>query len=205
MLKLIISSLVFTFLSMTTHSNDTIVESWSFVKEEAGIRLYNRTIEGFEYKEVKVVTNLQSDLSKARNYLINPENIKQWMSGCTYSEVINIGNSKSEYYAKFDAPWPISDRDDVGEIVLEEYSDAKVVYAFHSTPSALKKKSGYVRVPFSKGKIILSKNSSEVIELTYQFLVDRGGTLPGYLKDYLENSSPLKTAKRLRDILESLE
>lgn len=205
MLKLIITSLVFTFLSMTTHSHETIIESWSFVKEEAGMKLYTRTIEGFEYKEVKVVTNLQSDLSKARNYLINPENIKHWLSGCTHSEIIKISNSKSEYYATFDAPWPISDRDDVGEIVLQEYSDARVEYAFQSTPKALKKESGYVRVPFSKGKIILTRDSVEEIELTFQFLVDRGGTLPGYIKDYLESSSPLKTAKSLRHVLESLE
>lgn len=204
MVKLFVSFISIFFFNIGPTTIDSVDISWSFVKEEEGIKLYNRSIDGFEYKEVKVVLDLDLELSKAREYLLNPENIKYWMSGCSDSQVHSLGESSSMYYAVFDAPWPISDRDDFGEIKVMHETEDLLKFQFQSNPEGMPKKSRFVRVPYSKGTILIKKTNDQKVELTYQFLVDRGGNLPAYLKDYLENSSPLNTAKKLRINLESL-
>ncbi len=205
MVKLFYLTFFIGVFGMGTAVVDTnIVADWNFVKEENGVKLYNRAIEGFEYKEVKAVLSMDFDMDKAKHYLMEPSNIEKWMSGCSMSvEKKNEGTAK-EYYAIFDAPWPVSDRDDYGRLEIKEDTESTLKIDFESKPNGTPKVSNMVRVPFSKGHIKIEKLPSGAKVLTYQFLVDRGGSLPGYLKDYLETSSPLNTVNKLRDVLEKL-
>lgn len=202
MLKLFITSFIFTILSPFSPSDTVAVEDWSFVKEIKGVKLYSRAIEGFEYKEVKAVLDVKVDLDKAKSYLEDPDNIEKWMSGCTMSVTKKSEDRSKEYYAIFDAPWPISDRDDYGRIELEEHSETILHLSFKSIPDGAPEVSDMVRVPFSKGHIRIEKLDSGKSLLIYQMLVDRGGSLPGYLKEYLENTSPVNTIHSLKETLE---
>jgi len=80
MIKLFFLSSIFSFYSFSTNVDTIIVEDWNFIKEEDGVKLYNRPIEGFEYNEVKAVLDIRTDISKAKAYLLEPSNIEKWMS-----------------------------------------------------------------------------------------------------------------------------
>lgn len=179
-------------------------EDWSFVKEEKGVKLYTRSIDGFEYKEVKLNLSVKTDLHKAKDFLFNPDNIVMWMSGCSQSKAISRSSKTQIYYAIFDAPWPITDRDDIGKITLEEMSSENLLMSFQSTPEAKPVNSKYVRIPYSSGLIDIRPGSNGMMNLEYRLLVDRGGKLPSYLKEYLETTSPFKTVELLKDRLEAI-
>lgn len=204
MMKTIILSILFGLGSAMIPGDFTSAQEWKFVKEEDGIKLYNRSIEGFEFKEVKAVLDLNTDLDKAKEFLMNPTNIEKWMSGCSMSITKKNHGNKKEYYAIFDAPWPVSDRDDYGRMELKAYTEDKLHINFESYPEGAPKVSSMVRVPYSKGHLRIDISKSGTKTLTYQFLVDRGGSLPSYLKEYLENSSPVKTVANLKVSLEQL-
>jgi len=87
---------------------------------------------------------------------------------------------------------------------LKEDSQKKLRIDFESKPTGTPRVSSLVRVPFSKGHLIIEVDNQGDKTLVYQMLVDRGGSLPSYLKDYLENSSPVKTVNKLKEILEAL-
>lgn len=180
------------------------VDGWNLVKEEDGIRLYNRSIAGFEFKEVKAILHLSTDLSKAEKYLLNPNNIEKWMSGCSLSISKKSHGNVREYYTIFDAPWPVSDRDDYGMMELKESTGRKLQIDFKSLPDGTPRISSMVRVPYSKGKLTIEVGANGQKTLTYQMLVDRGGNLPSYVKDYLENSSPVQTVQKLKEVLQNL-
>lgn len=180
----------------------TDADDWQFIKEDKGVKLYNRTIEGFEFKEVKAILDINVDLGNAKTFLENPNNIVKWMSGCRISVSKKRFETHSEYYAIFDAPWPVSDRDDYGKIVLEEDTEKTLHLSFKSMPDGTPEVSKMIRVPYSKGHIKIEELPSGYKILTYQMLVDRGGSLPSYLKDYLENSSPVNTIQKLKSVLE---
>ena len=180
-----------------------VSEDWSFIKEENGVKLYSRSIDGFEYKEVKLNLEINADIINAKDLLYNPDNIKLWMSGCSQSNAVSKRGNTQSYYAIFDAPWPITDRDDVGEIQLVENSNKRLVMKFKSTPDAKPLNSKYVRIPFSTGLIDISVDNTNRMNLEYRLLVDRGGKLPSYLKEYLETTSPFKTAVLLKDLIEN--
>ena len=202
MLKLFITSVLFSMLTPINSGDTLIVDDWRFVKEEKGVKLYSRSIKGFEYKEVKAVLSINVDLKKAKHFLANPNNIEKWMSGCSMSVTKKTEDHSREYYAIFDAPWPVSDRDDYGRIVIEEHTETVLHLSFKSIPEGAPKVSNMVRVPYSKGHIKIEKLDSGKSIITYQMLVDRGGSLPGYLKDYLENTSPVNTIHKLKATLE---
>ncbi len=203
-MKLVILSIMMSLGVIFSPGDTTSAQEWNFVKEEDGIKLYNRSIEGYEFKEVRAVLNLSTDLSKAKHFLMEPSNIEKWMSGCSMSITKKNTKEAKEYYAIFDAPWPVSDRDDYGRITLRDYSEESLIIDFQSIPNGTPEVSSMVRVPFSKGHLKIEVNASGSKILTYQFLVDRGGSLPSYLKDYLETSSPVKTVQKLKVALEQL-
>jgi len=204
MIKSVILSLLFVGTAFITPIDTPHAQEWKFIKEHNGIKLYNRHIDGFEFKEVKAILDLNTDLAKASSYLMNPENIEKWMSGCTMSiQKKGFGNSR-DYYAIFDAPWPVSDRDDYGRIELKELSEKRLQIEFKSIPDGTPKVTNMVRVPYSRGQMVIDIATSGKKTLTYQFLVDRGGSLPDYLRDYLENTSPVKTVEQLKIVLENL-
>lgn len=202
-MKATILSIIFLLGSLLAPSDD-LAQGWNFVKEENGIKLYNRSIDGFEFKEVKAILNVDVDIEKAESFLMNPANIEKWMSGCTMSIPKASKGHEKHYYAIFDAPWPISDRDDYGKISITQKTDHKLHIDFKSIPDGTPKVSSMVRVPFSKGHLKIEQHNDQVKTLTYQFLVDRGGSLPNYLRDYLENTSPVKTVEKLKVSLEGL-
>ncbi|GLR18407.1 START domain-containing protein [Portibacter lacus] len=204
MIKTTILSFFLGIISFSSPLDTIIAQEWNFVKEENGVKLYSRSIDGFEFKEVKAILNLNIDMNKAKEFLLNPNNIEKWMSGCKMSIVKKSEGNKKEYYSIFDAPWPVSDRDDYGEMILAEDAPHKLRIDFRSLPHATPKVSSMVRVPYSKGHIVIRNNKDGSKELVYQFLVDRGGTLPNYIKEYLENSSPVKTVHQLKVVLEQL-
>jgi hypothetical protein len=204
MIKLIILSTFFSLFNYGVSIDTSAADGWSFVKEEHGVKLYNRAISGFEFKEVKAVLHVKTDLTKAKNYLLNPNNIEKWMSGCSMSIAKKSNGNTREYYTIFDAPWPISDRDDYGMMELKESSSGKLHIDFKSVPNGTPKVSSMVRVPYSRGNIIIETNGKGDKILIYQMLVDRGGSLPNYVKDHLENTSPVHTVQKLKIILQNL-
>ncbi|WP_235298864.1 SRPBCC family protein [Portibacter marinus] len=204
MIKSFILSIVFLITATIIPGEESSAQEWKLVKEENGIKLYNRHIEGFEFKEVKAILHLNADLKKASTFLMNPKNIEKWMSGCSMSVEKKSGSNVKDYYAIFDAPWPISDRDDYGRIELRHLSDKRLHIDFRSIPDGTPKVSSMVRVPYSRGKLIIDIDANGKKVLTYQFLVDRGGSLPDYLREYLENTSPVNTVEKLKYTLEKL-
>ncbi len=204
MLKIFIISTLFTFLSNTSLVDTTDNSGWTFIKEQKGAKLYFRQIDGFDYKEVKVILNTNADLKKAKSFLINPNNIETWMSGCTMSVTKKIGTNYSDYYAIFDAPWPITDRDDYGRIELIQDDEYKLHFSFNSIPNGTPSVSNFIRVPYSKGHILINTDKQGRKSLEYQMLVDRGGNLPEYLREYLQQSSPFDTISKLNQVLENI-
>lgn len=204
MIKFLFTTLLISIFSLTPVDSSLDISDWTFIKEEKGAKLYNRTIEGFDNKEIKVILDLNVDLNKTKEFLFSGDNIQRWMSGCNMSESKSSMENEIEYYSVFDAPWPVTDRDDYGKMSLETSSDSELKISFKSVPDGTPKVSSMVRVPFSKGFIHIKTLDDGQKELTYQMLVDRGGKLPGYLKDYLEETSPMSTVHNLKKILETL-
>lgn len=200
-MRLLILSFLLGTLGFNNPKIDTIPE-WTLVKEDQGMKLYNRQVPGYEDKEVKLVFKVDASLDKTKDFLFDPNNIAKWMAGCSYSTTEKVNGESKSYYAIFDAPWPVTDRDDVGIIKLMEKDHKGFQIIFESKPEAKPINKNYVRIPYSKGLINVTRVSNAELEIEYQLHVNRGGSLPYYIKNHLENSSPINTGKNIKDNLE---
>lgn len=203
MINILVISVLLGLSSLNT-PNPPASENWNFIKNDSGMKLYNRNVEGFSVKEIKVVFPLDAEINKVKDYLYSPENIVNWMASCTFSKSEEVFNKHKFYYAIYKAPWPITDRDDYGQVRLLKHTATELKLDFRSIPDGKPISKQYVRVPYSKGQIYLFYNQDGQLQMEYQLLVDRGGTLPEYIREYLETNSPLNTAKNLKGQLENI-
>lgn len=202
MISVLIYSILLAFNA--SHSSNYAADDWIFVKNDNGMQLYHRNVAGFTDKELKVVFPINANINKVKDYLYTPENLVNWMANCTFSKSEAVHSNHKFYYAIYEAPWPISDRDDYGKVTLLKHTSRELKLTFNSVPDGKPLNKEYVRVPYSKGQVHLYYDNVGQLIMDYQILVNRGGTLPDYIREYLENSSPLLTAKRLKGQLESI-
>ena len=101
-------------------------QSWSLAKEKNEVSVYTRKIEGWGIKEYKAVFVVKASLNKVVKVLKDVPGRYNWLHNTIeIREVERKGNAVSVYNL-VDAPWPVSDRDNITTFTFNELSPTKV-------------------------------------------------------------------------------
>ncbi|WP_051359795.1 START domain-containing protein [Adhaeribacter aquaticus] len=180
-------------------------EKWELRKDENGIRVYSRKLQGNGFKELKVLCELPGTTQKLMGVLKDVDNQKNWVYSVRSSHVLK---KKSEnniiYYTQADMPWPISDRDFVTELTFEEDPVTKKLHIeSRGLPGFLGPKPGYVRVPDALAIWEVTPVAGDRLQVEYTFRVNPGGSLPAWLVNLASSTGPYYTFQNLREILQN--
>ena len=103
------------------------------------------------------------------------------------------------YYAEFEVPWPLSNRDLCADVKMIKDSSAhslKVVSV--GIRDFLPDKNGIVRVAKSKGNWIINPLPGKGIHLNYVLEVQPGGTAPAWIINLFSTRGPLESFVNLK-------
>lgn len=175
---------------------------WTLEKEEQGVQLFTRSIEGSPFLAVKAVARINAPMIKVLAALGNGEGCTEWRKLCKSSEVIKKVSEQERYvYMVLDLPWPVSDRD----LVMRSHSQldpvTKTVTVQLAAASASHPMQDYVRAE-SNGEYMVKTLGENLVELTWTMHTDLGGSLsPGMINPQL-SSSTLEDMQRLLALAE---
>ncbi|WP_421754284.1 START domain-containing protein [Croceimicrobium sp.] len=176
---------------------DTSGSKWELRKNEAGIKIYTRAVEGSALDEFKAHAEFAFPMEKIVAILEDADHFKDWMPNCSHSKLIKREGPKQYHYTITSAPFPLDDRDCYYRFSYERTAD-QVKISMDGLPDYGPKKEDMVRIPSVKGYWLFEKLGPQKTKITYQVLANPGGSIPGWLANAGSVDSPFNTLKNLR-------
>jgi len=177
-------------------SQSSIASDWVFKKSEnvLGIKVFVRDVLGSNFKEFKAVTRVQSTLGGVVSLLADSDNSHNWVHNMRSNKVLKRAGTTSIAHSTTHSKLIISARDNVIESSLEQDWDTNAVtISFRSRPDYLPETDGVVRVPYAKGKYVLTPEENGWVEVLFQVHADPGGYIPAFLYNRALPKSPINT------------
>jgi hypothetical protein len=198
-------SLLLSFIIVLSGLNSYAASDWELKKDEDGIKVYVRSVEGSSFKEFKGVTTIKNkSITEILDVIFEVKEYDNLFPDVSKQEVVkDFDKYHNIHYVVVHTPWPVSDRDNVTEIEAKIDNDGKSAHVMINTrPELVENKKGLVRIPYGKGFWDLKTNPDNSVTVVYQYLGDPGGSIPSWLANSFVVSHPFETLENLHKRLE---
>ncbi len=176
---------------------------WKLRKEEAGVKIFTRNIEGSPFEEFRgVVTITNTTLTGVLDVITDVKNYPVNFPNCGSAEVL-VQKSKYNdiHYITIKAPWPVADRDAIYEAATSFSQNGKHAVVKLTPHGDYKKENkNYIRVHNGTGFWELEEIAPKTVTVVYQFHADPAGEIPAWIANSVIVINPLKTLESLRSI-----
>jgi hypothetical protein len=191
--------LITTFLFLTA-SGDLSGQSWVFVKEKEGIRLYTRKEANNSVKSFKGEVYLHTQMEKIYSLITNVKNFDWWDDDITEIKVLlNEKDKHIQYYLVYDVPWPIADRDLVvdSRITIDPVTGARYIEA-RSLLNVIPENPDLIRIKKYWQKWTLIPVEEGLVHIILEGSVDPGGSVPAWLSNMVITETPFKVIRSVK-------
>lgn len=168
-------------------------------KSEGDILVYACKTPDAKLKLITSTFVLETTPSILVGHLLDIENYSTWQYRMIESQVLKrVSESEIIYRGEVQAPWPVSNRDVVLRLKINQDTVTHVMnFTIITVPGIFPEKSGVVRVPRSEGKWVVTPIGKNKLKIEYSFVVDPGGSIPGWLVNLTIAEGPFKTFQTL--------
>jgi START domain len=190
------------FLAFEGRSKDGFTKDWKLAKEEDGIKVYYRKIEGKNLNEIKIQSVFNCNLSTLVAALGDVSKYKEWVYATKEAKTLKrISNREVIYYDAIDFPWPLNNRDLVIHAKVVQSAENKIVkVSLNSQNDLYPEQKGIVRIKFFKAEYVLSPQKDKVM-VDYILSSDPGGMLPDPVVNLALDQGPVKTMQSLKKMI----
>lgn len=192
-ITLFIFTLFFTHLSFS--------QNWTLAKNEDGIKVYTRQIEGSSLKEFKGETQIKGTIESFVALLRDVPNFHLFFESAMNPKLLKLqGDTLQIHYLQTKAPWPVSNRDGVYQYLYQYNANQKeLLVGLKALPTYSKKEADFVRVPEASGFWKAKQVTSTEISVVYQLHANPGGSLPAWLANSSSIDLPFNTLTKLKE------
>jgi hypothetical protein len=198
------SVFIFSLFCTLMFSCSIEAQSWNFIKEKDGIKIYSRQEAGKVLKSFKGVADINAPAEKIFAMMEDINDTKWWDKSLTQIKVLLYEKGKrARYYMVYDLPWPIIDRDlcvDVtikNDMVNGEYKITAV-----SVPGVIPERSNMVRIKDYLQTWTITPVSKEISHVELEGFIDPAGSIPDWISNMLIVDSPLNSILGVRKQME---
>lgn len=190
--------------AVCAHASD-----WREEKNEQGIAVYTRAVEGSAFREFRGEALLDAEINQVMAVLDDTPAFTQWMYNCREAVLVYKRSLLDRYqYLLNDFPWPAADRSmlirnrisqdpdtRVTKINLESVSEDAIP---ESRRGRIPAAQGSKRVAKMNGFFELTPQSDGRTAVVFQLHLDPAGGLPAGLVNSLIVDNPFETLKQLQ-------
>ena len=178
-------------------------DNWELKKNEDGIAVYSRGIANEKLKEIRVVCELPGTTAQLKEILQNVGGHSRWVYLTQKSNLVKKVNDQTLiYYSASDMPWPVTDRDLVVELTINETpGSGNLAIRAKSISDYLPQNKNYVRVPYSLAIWEVVPLPNNKMKIDYTFRVNPGGDIPTWMVNAAATTGPYNTFVKLRALL----
>ena len=174
-------------------------ESWRLDRSADGIEVYTRPVEGSGVKEFKGVSEYPAAPDTILAVLRDSDRFKTWFPNTPESKLLERTGDVSYQYSVMDAPWPVSDRDNVlRSQTTRDAATGAIRIDVVAEPDRVPEREGRVRVQRAKGQWRLEPTGEERTRVTFQMHLEPGGGVPAWLINARVVETPFEALANLR-------
>lgn len=179
-------------------------DGWTLERDKAGVKVYTRSIEGWSLKEYKAVVQIRATLAQVESALRDAPNRCKWIhNSYNTKDVKTISQNEIYTYCAIDAPWPVSDRDNVVHWKFNRLSDKEIRIDMNCAAEVYPEQSSTVRIKRLKGYWKLVDLGNGYVEVTQQVASEPGGSIPAWLANSSIVDTPFNTLFNLKQYVEN--
>jgi hypothetical protein len=190
---------VINFLYLNVAVEGQEVGEWKLVKDSDNIKAFVMKSPTSETNKVKVETIIETTLSELVALMKDTENHRNWVFLNEEASLIEETDDFNwKYYGRSDAPWPVTDRDFITDITLQQNPiDYSVIISSFAIPGFLPENEDCIRVPYATSKWTFNPIGNGSIHITLVLEADIGGKIPKWFTNLLVTKGPLTTMNGL--------
>lgn len=172
---------------------------WKLVKEEDGITVYTRAVDGSSVKQFRASAKISASLASVLAVMLDSDACSEWIYRCEEAKVLKRNKFSDSYvYRMIKLPWPAADRDIVMHKLVTQDPESKTVTIKNTSAPDFFPRTKHVRIEVSESLYLLEPGEDGTVKLTWTQLSDPAGALPKVLVNSMIVTSPLSTLKSLR-------
>lgn len=181
-----------------------VAQSWDFIKEKEGIKIYTRKDAGSSLKSFKGVTDIHASAEKVFNLIGNVKNLDWWDKNLREIKVLYYEKEKrSQYYLVYDSPWPVTDRDLCVDatITTDPVTGVRTIRAVPLL-NVIPENPRYVRIKEYWQSWIIEPAGKDLVHVILEGYVDPAGSVPDWIYNMVITDTPLKIIRGIKERLE---
>ncbi|MCX6307221.1 MAG: hypothetical protein NT040_19825 [Bacteroidetes bacterium] len=198
----------FCFLSVVVltilFSYSVAAQSWDFIKEKDGIKIYTRKEAGKTLKSYKGVADINAPAEKVFALIEDVNNTDWWDKNFNQIKVLLYEKSKrAQYYLVYDLPWPVIDRDlcvDVTVTTDPVAGGGKITAV--PLPGVIPEHHNMIRIKEYRQTWTVKPAGKQMAHVVLEGYVDPAGTIPDWISNMLIVDSPVKVFCGIKQRLE---
>lgn len=177
----------------------SLAEDWSLAKQAEGIDIYTRPVAGSGIKQFKGIADFEAPAEKIVALLRDSDRFKDWFPNTPESKLLNRKDHVSYQYSVLDAPWPVSDRDNVLRSVLtKDESTGAIEIQVTAAPDFYPDQTDRVRVRTANGFWKIEPLDANRSRVTFSMHIEPGGGIPEWLTNSRVVETPYEALTNLR-------
>lgn len=176
-------------------------EEWSYKGEKEGIKIYHRQSPGMYH--IKLSTSLKVPLAGIVTLFSDVSTYTAWGYKMTEARLLRrVSDTEMYYYARYDFPWPMDDRDIILHSVIEQDPKTREIRIVNTPkPDFLPPTKGVVRIYNTQTQWRFVPGNDGWIYIEQQIATDSANDMPDWLIQMTVDTGPRETAKNIRKIL----
>ena len=179
-------------------------QSWDFVKEKEGIKIYTRTEDGKSLKSYKGVTDIKAPAEKVFDLIENVNNTDWWDKNFREIKVLLYEKYKrAQYYLVYDLPWPVNDRDLCVDVTVTRDSGTGGgrITSF-PLKGVVPEQADLIRIKEHLQTWTVEPAGKNMSHVVLEGYLDPAGTIPDWVSNMLIVDSPVQVMTSIRQRLE---
>ena len=194
---------VFLFLSSVL-SCSMLAQSWDFIKEKEGIKIYTRKEAGKQLKSYKGVADIKAPAEKVFALIEDVNNTDWWDKNFNQIRVLLYEkNKRAQYYLVYNLPWPVIDRDlcvDV-RVTIDQVSGVRRITAIPLN-GAYPEHKDMIRIKEYRQTWTVEPAGKERSHVVLEGYIDPAGSIPDWISNMLIIDSPVNAISGIRQRME---
>ena len=201
----LISATCLLFSNLSMAQIDGVEYSWNMKRDKEEIQIYTSKVADSKYKAVRGVSIMHGELHSFVALVLDLEVCSEWADLCKSSRVVkSISSTESLVYTLNDLPFPVSDRDAIALVTWQQNpATKKVTMTSVATDSTLVPIEGAIRLKDAVTQWHFTPmNDNKVLVESFGH-IDPNGSTPAWVTNQLLISSPFKSLKNMRTMINS--
>jgi START domain len=169
--------------------------------DQDSIKVYSCSTDQSKFKSIKASFEVNATAPQLAAMVMDIAGYNDWQYKTINAKVLKwISKQELIYYVEVVAPWPVSNRDVVVHLKVEQDPlTKKMTFTANGMPNFIPEKEGITRVPMSKSTWIVIPIASNKLKVEYSMNIDPSGSVPAWMVNMVSAEGPFESFFTLKN------